>query len=193
MTEVSITIHSDVFEVSSVCPRTRTCVRSDRWDIRLVTWGEVLNHCKQLNPTRVYLFFEDSTRVPTILPDCCQLYFCYRGRKEVTVSFPRALLSVPSLTLFEVVGPLRFLSIHPKFNVSECVFDFALTPYWLCDRFQKHNMFIRTDCIQGKQNIEKFTSIVYRGLAQSPSCFNQWLTKGLYDPRLLFKLRDFLL
>lgn len=96
-----------------------------------------------------------------------------------------------SLCYFETSGKLKLLSLHPGLRNVGTYVDVVNFPYWLVDKTSRA-WFKYTDNLQGKRNLDNLITVLCQGLSHSGQ-FNQWLTQGLYDPRLFFEIRDFLL
>ncbi len=160
--------------------------------LTIIEWEDVLERCIQFGRIHeLYLYFHDVTRIPESLPDCAHLFFMYQGDEEVTIPFPKGILSVKSLCYLEIMGKLRLLSIHPGIRNVGGYMNVDNFPYWLCD-MTPPVWLLYTDNLQGKRNLDNLIAILCQGLSHSGH-FNQWLTQGLYDPRLFFEIRDFLL
>lgn len=125
--------------------------------------------------------------------DCNRLELSFTGESSV-VSFPKGVLLIPSLEMIWIHKNVSVRRLPLSFHVPRPFFDVLECPYWLCDPFRGVNCKCVT--VNGRQWVAPFESM-YHLLLQAlrlPDCrLCAWLTKGLYDPRLLFKLRDFLL
>lgn len=129
--------------------------------------------------------------LPSTIPNCESLSIS-TSLNVVECDFPSAILRIPSLETLWVVNCNVFRRIPPALKVKGLAVACLEPPYWLVGTTNVDHVISR-----GSKNwhyrIQDLIKIVSQGLVRPQSQFGQWLTKGLYDFRLLFKLRDFLL
>ncbi len=128
------------------------------------------------------------------LLDCVSLEI-FDPDTEAIVPFPKQVATLRSLKLLWISGPGRVQRIPPSLCVEELFADVEECPYWWCDPALKRCY--TGISVRGSSEwwipLLDLRYLVRQGLLSANTLFKQWLTHGLYDPRLLFPLRDFLL
>lgn len=158
--------------------------------VRVSSWDEVLELCKQAAPLyRVEIDIYIRNRMPLEFPDCIRLDIAMRWHVFET-PWIDGFSKIPSLQELHV-RRIKFDRVPSLFRVKRLTLTCHETPYWLLETTDMH---LQTD---GAPNWEIYLRCLRDVLEFYLLCpetrFGRWLTKGLYDPRLLFKLRDFLL
>ena len=129
--------------------------------------------------------------LPSTIPNCESLSIS-TSLNVVECDFPSAILRIPSLETLWVVSCNVFRRIPPALKVKGLSVTCLEPPYWLVESTNVEHVISR-----GSKNwryrIERLINLIKQGLVWKSCRFGRWLTQGLYDPRLLFNLRDFLL
>lgn len=134
----------------------------------------------------------DLKDLPPIIPDCKHLVIqpVYDAACGVW-DFPDVLLRIPSLQSLRMLRFAIFRRIPPSFRVKSLHVNCQEAPYWLLETTDLQNTLVR-----GSYNwlyrLQDLRRLILQGL-QTEGRWKQWLTKGLYDPRLFVLIRDCLL
>ena len=142
-----------------------------------------------LQTCAVYIF--DKEALPPTLPHCRNLEVFYEACSP-GVDFPRSILSIHGLESVEISSSCTFKSIPPRLRVKTLIATCLQAPYWLVDA----DMTLLLVYVQGSLDwmhvLRNLRRLILQGL-QAEGMWKQWLTKGLYDPRVFLLVRDFLL
>jgi hypothetical protein len=154
------------------------------------TWNEVLELCKQLAPLyRVEIDVYEETRLPTEFPDCIVFEMTMRWRLLET-PWIDGLSKIPSLEQLHV-WRIKFDRVPSSLRLKRLTLACPKPPYWM---LETTDLTIASDGDGNwEYNLRNLRDLLEYCLLCPDTRFHRWLTKGLYDPRLLFKLRDFLL
>lgn len=129
--------------------------------------------------------------IPLSLPDSKAVIIRTRcsSQKE---DFPAALLGLPRLQTLRVSLNVVFKRIPASLQVKYLEASCLEAPYWLAASTCSRDVYVR-GYRYWRHWFQRFVTLLVQGLMSPRTCFYKWLTKGLYDPRLLFCIRDFLL
>lgn len=133
----------------------------------------------------------DLRSIPPSLPDSKEVYLrMHHGSSNE--DFPAALLRLPRLHTLHVSLSVEFKRIPASLRVKNLEASCLEAPYWLVASICSRDVYVRGyRC--WRHRLQRFVALLVQGLMSPQTHCNQWLTKGLYDPRLLFCIRDFLL
>ena len=129
--------------------------------------------------------------IPPSLPDSSAVIIRTR-RSSQNEDFPAALLRIPRLQTLHVSLNVVFKRIPASLQVNYLEVSCLEAPYWLAASSCSHDVYVR-GYRYWRHRFQRSVALLVQGLMSPQTRFNQWLTKGLYDPRLLFCIRDFLL
>ena len=141
------------------------------------------------NNTRLRLRCASHLHFPTVFPDCkaLEIKVDWVGRAD----FPEAILHISSLEELDIDVDVTFTRVPSSLRVQKLCMSCVEPPYWLIDSVPDLAVYIKRRLMR-TYALRHLKFLLLMGL-QLTGKWNRWLTKGLYDPRLLFKLRDFLL
>ena len=137
------------------------------------------------------LHWGSDTGMPPKWPPCRTLVI-EMDEKAAIIDFPESILSITSLEHLNVSDCLTFTNIPPTLNVKTLHASCLQAPYW----FVGTSMTVLAVSVQQsfmwKYRLQNLYHLLLQGL-QTEGRWKQWLTKGLYDPRVFLLVRDLLL
>lgn len=157
---------------------------------RASSWNEVLQLCKESAPIfEVEILVYSRDGIPLEFPDCTRLVLAWRW-EPFESPWIDGLSRIPSLQDL-YVGNIKFDRVPSSLRLKSLILTCRTPPYWL---LETTGLQIKNDGDRlWEDNLCKLRDLLPPFLVRPQSRFGRWLTKGLYDPRLLIKIRDFLL
>lgn len=157
---------------------------------RASSWNEVLQLCKESAPifaVEILVYSRDG--IPLEFPDCTRLMLEWRW-EPFESPWIDGLSKIPSLQDL-YVGNIKFDRVPSSLRLKSLILTCRTPPYWL---LETTGLQIKNDGDRlWEDNLCKLRDLLPPFLMRPQSRFGCWLTRGLYDPRLLFQIRDFLL
>jgi hypothetical protein len=126
------------------------------------------------------------------LPECKNLRISII-RKRVPFKLPPSVLKLRNLRQLSVTGSTTLIALPPSLKLDSLFVHCIEAPYWLLLQSVSTFTVYVNNTNSWTIPLKILRNLLEQSLSKPGSLFWRWLTKGLYDPRLLIKIRDFLL
>lgn len=126
------------------------------------------------------------------LPECKNLRISII-RKRVPFKLPPSVLKLRNLKQLSVTGSTQLIALPPSLKLDSLFVHCIEAPYWLLLQPVSTLTVYVNNTNSWTIPLEILRDLLKQSLSKQGSLFWRWLTRGLYDPRLLIKIRDFLL
>jgi hypothetical protein len=159
----------------------------------VATWEQVLQECIRLGCLgSLSISVGYKKDIPDKFPDCKALTL---GCTFDYASMPwiDGISRIPSLQML-ITDRIRFDKLPPRVRLKKWRLSLTDPPYWLLDRLNQDgsDFYIVGRDMKWMTRLRLLRHVLTQGLCQQTR-FNRWLTKGLHDPGVFSKIRDFLL